>query len=159
MQCPKMITFQLDGKTIQCEPLQKITLPSNFRLQYLGKILTAQHLSDTSARFKIWVNKFRFGNVESFDRPKQVTPPVIIHEAFDDFIFTPMKTFKREAVWGFGIGATVLVCAISLLCYLRATCFRQAVNFVAGSIIKAAWNILPPTFTKQDGGTGKWKGI
>ena len=28
VQCPKMITFQLDGKTIQCEPLQKITLPS-----------------------------------------------------------------------------------------------------------------------------------
>ena len=43
----------------------------------------------------------------------------------------------------------MLLCGISLLCYLRATCFRQAVNFVAGSILKAAWNILPPTFREK----------
>ena len=149
VQCPRMITFQLDGKTIQCEHLQKITLPTNFRLEYLGRVLTAQHLSDTSARFKSWVNQFRFGNVEAVYRPKAVTPPVVIHESFDDFIFTPMKTFKRGAIWTMGVGSTVLVCAISLFCYLRVGCFREAVNFVAGGIVKAIWNLFPPTFKEK----------
>ena len=142
LQCPRMLTFQLDGKTIKCKPLQKIPLPTNFRLQFQGRELTAHHLLDTSSRFKDWMTKFSFGNIDAFERPKPITP-VILHPALDDLFFTPLKTFKKEAIWGFGIGATLLVLGISLLCYCYCLRFKQLVHLLLRSLLNAAWSFLP----------------
>ena len=143
LQCPRKLTFQLDGKTIECKPLQKIPLPTNFKLQFQGKELTAQHLSDTSSRFKTWMTKFSFGNIEAFDRPGTIKPPVILHPALDELFFTPLKTFKKEAIWGFGIGATLFVLGIILLCYCYCLRFKQLVHLLLRSLLNAAWSFLP----------------
>ena len=104
LQCPKELTFHLDGKTIKCKALQKIPLPSNFQLEFQGKRLTAQHLQNIASKFKTWVSEFDFGNIQAFERAKAVQPPTILHPALDSLLFTPLGKIKRRQHGGFQLG-------------------------------------------------------
>ena len=57
LQCPNELEFTMDGKTIKCGILQKIPLQDNFKIEYGGSVLTAQHLQNTASKFKTWMSR------------------------------------------------------------------------------------------------------
>ena len=146
LQCPNELEFTMDGKTIKCGILQKIPLQDNFKIEYAGSVLTAQHLQNTASKFKTWMSEFDFGNVQAFDRPEAVTPPTILHPFVDEILFTPLGRFRKGTTVGISIGGSLLALVVFLICYCKMACFKQLIDFLAGSLMNMIWNLLPPGY-------------
>ena len=92
------------------------------------------------------MSEFDFGNVQAFDRPEAVTPPTILHPFLDEILFTPLGRFRKGTTVGISIGGSLLALVVFLICYCKMACFKQLIDFLAGSLMNMIWSLLPPGY-------------
>ena len=94
IQCLGEITFSLNGKKLECLPLQLFRLPEKFTLNANGEVLRSQKLVETRQRVAVsWLQEYEFSNIDSLKMDPEPSLTVL-HPSLEQFFYTPAGELK-----------------------------------------------------------------
>ena len=146
IQCLGEITFSLNGKKLECLPLQSFRLPAKFTLTANGEVLRSQTLVETNQRVAVsWLQEYEFSNIDSLKMDPEPSLTVL-HPSLERFFYTPAGELKVEHVSSVGVGIGLLLLIVLSCCCWKVKCFRT----FAFAQVRTAYDFLYQVFTTSE---------
>ena len=125
IQCLRPVSFTLNEKLVQCQPMEYFSLPDHFEIIYEGKTLKSQKLIEEKQKIKIsWMNKFVFSNIDQ--KPLPVHPPLtMLHPTVEEFLFDEAGEIRANHVSYTGLVIFLLICIFCGCCCWKCVSFRE----------------------------------